>query len=266
MSETKVMITGIPGIMSSLVATEIAGCKDIILSPVGLTHETFGIIRRDGFVLQGISIPDHENAIRKYEPDIIVDFSKGSPERNCELFCKCNVPFVMGTTGGDIEAMKKMVENSNISAVIASNMASPVVVIQAMLEYAAKNFPDVFSGYSLKIAESHQEMKIDTSGTAIVFEELLNVMGAISDKDGILSIRDPLIQKRLCGIPEEHLKGHGHHEYVLISRDGTVHLGISHNIDGRNAYVDGAIEAIRFLAKKRCESGKVFSMIDVLKG
>lgn len=260
-----VMVVGLPGNMASLIATEIVECKDMILSRVGLTHETFGIIKRDGFILEGIRSSSHENAIRKYDPDIIVDFSKGNSEKNCSMFCECGVPFVMGTTGVDMEMMKKMVENSSISAVIAPNMASPVIVLQAMLEYAAKNFPGVFSGYSLKIAESHQEMKKDTSGTAIAFKKLLNVMGAVLNKDGIISIRDPIIQKCFCGIPEAHLGGHGHHEYILTSDDGTVHVGLIHNVDGRNAYVDGTIRAIRFLAERSGESRKVFSMTDVLR-
>lgn len=266
MSETKVMITGIPGNMSSLIATEIVECKDMVLSPVGLTHETFGIIRRGGFALQGIPISGHENAIRKYEPDIIVDFSTGDLSENCKMYCDLGVPFVMGSTGGNIMVMKSIVMESNISAVIAPNMAAPVVLIQSMLEHAAESFSGVFDDYSLKIAESHQEMKTDTSGTAIAVEKLLIKMGAVSDDGGILSIRDPLIQERILGISKKNLKGHGHHEYVLTSRDGTVHLGIIHNIDGRNAYVDGAIEAIRFLAKKSGESEKVFSMTDVLRG
>ena len=266
MSETEVMIVGIPGNMPSLIAAEIAKCKDIILSPVGLTHKTFGIIKRDGFVLKGIRVPDHENAIEKYKPDIIVDFSKGSPERNCNLFCECGVPFVMGTTGGNMKTMSEMVENSNISAVIDPNMASPIVVIRDMLEHAARKFSGVFSGYSLEITESHQKMKTDTSGTAIAVGGSLGKMGAVLDEDGILSIRDPKIQKRLFGVPEEHLKGHGYHKYSLTSSDGTVVLDIEHNINGRKVYIDGTMRAIRFLAEKSDEPGKVFSMIDVLKG
>jgi len=265
MRETKVMVVGIPGNMSSLIAAEIAKCEDMILSPVGLTHETFGIIKRDGFALRGIWVPDHENAIEEYKPDIIVDFS-GSPEKNCSMFCECGVPFVMGTTGVNMETMREMVENSNISAVIAPNMAFPVVVIQDMLERASRNFPGVFSGYSLKITESHQDEKADTSGTAIAVGGSLGKMGAVLDEAGILSIRDPLIQERLCGVPEKYLKGHGYHEYSLISPDGTVFLGIEHYINGRSAYVDGTIKAIQFLVKKSDEPGKVFSMIDVLMG
>ncbi|MCK5475551.1 MAG: dihydrodipicolinate reductase [Candidatus Pacebacteria bacterium] len=265
MKRTNVMVVGLPGNMASLIATKIAKCKDMVLSPVCLTHETFGIIKRDGFALQGIRVPDHENAIRKYKPDVIVDFSKGSPEENCSMFCECGVPFVMGTTGVNMETMKEMVENSNISAVIAPNMATPIVALQAMLEYVAKNFPSAFSGYSLKIEESHQEEKVDTSGTAIAVERLLNATGAVSDDNGILSIRNPLIQERLYGVPKEYLKGHGYHKYSLVSSDGTVVINIGHNINGRNIYVDGTMRAIRFLAKKSDEHGKVFSMTDVLK-
>lgn len=264
MKAINVMIVGLPGNMSSLIAKGIVESGDMVLNPIGLSH-TVNKDAESGFAVELVSCEEHKRAIMENDPNIIVDFSKGSPERNCELFCNCGVPFVMGSTGGDREAMKKMVESSNISAVIAPNMASPVIAIQAMLEYAARNFPGVFSEYSLEITESHQEMKADTSGTAIAFEKLFSKMGAVSDKDGILSIRNSLIQERLYEVPEEHLGGHGYHKYTLISGDGTVRVGLVHNIDGRSAYVDGTLQAIRFLAKESNKSGKVFSMTDVLR-
>lgn len=265
MERINVMVVGLPGNMASLVATKIKESKDMTLNKVGLSHLTNKDFVGPFFSLRLVSVAGHLRAIEKNKPDIIVDFSTSTPERNCDLFCKCGIPFVMGATGGMFDFMSKRVKDSNISAVIAPNMAAPIVVLQAMLEYAAENFSGVFDDCSLKIAESHQRMKKDVSGTALVFERLLNTMGAISDKDGILSIRDPLIQKRLCGISEDDLDGHGHHEYVLVSNDKTVHISLSHGIDGRNAYVDGAIKAIRFLAQKSDKHGEVFSMTDVLK-
>ena len=158
MKAINVMIVGLPGNMASLIAREVVYSTDMVLSPVGLSHK----VDKDagcGFAVELVPCEEHEKAIMENKLDIIVDFSKGSPGRNCEIFCKCGIPFVIGTTGGNMETMREMVESSNISAVIAPNMASPVVAIQAMLEYVARNFPGVFSGYSLEITESHQEMK-----------------------------------------------------------------------------------------------------------
>ena len=83
----------------------------------------------------------------------------------------------MGTTGGDRTRLLSTVTESDISAVIAPNMAKQIVGFQAMMEYAASNFPDIFKGYSLHIKESHQKGKADTSGTAVAMVKYFNGMG-----------------------------------------------------------------------------------------
>ena len=266
MKNLKVMISGLPGNMATLTAVGIVAQEDMVLSEVGLSHTKQEpiIVTADQ---QVFLIPEigHRDAIITANPDIIVDFAKDNLLERCQMYCELGIPFVMGSTGGDLIAIKSLVEQSQISAVIAPNMASPIVVIQSMLEHAAQNFPGFLNDYSLKIAESHQEEKADTSGTAIAFEKLFNKMGAVSDEDGILSIRDRLFQKRILGISEQYLDGHGHHEYALVSKDGGVHIALVHNIDGRNVYVDGTILAIRFMAYKLGVEGRVFSMVDVLR-
>lgn len=265
------MISGLPGNMPTLIAIGILKQEDMILSKVGLSHTKQGTFlvkdKYDAQCLQAICLVSesgHKDAIATQNPDIIVDFAKGDLLKRCQMYCELGIPFVMGSTGGDLIAIKSLVEQSHISAVFAPNMAPPIVVIQSMLEHAAQNFPGFLDNYSLKIAESHQKEKTDTSGTAIAFENLFNKMGAVSDEDGILSIRDPLIQKRIFGISEKHLGGHGHHEYVLVSEDGSVHIALIHNIDGRNVYVDGTIMATRFMAFNLGVKGRIFSMVDVL--
>ena len=272
MKNLKVMISGLPGNMPTLIAVGILKQEDMVLSEVGLSHTKQGTFlvkdKYDAQCLQAIClVPEsgHKDAIATQNPDIIVDFAKGNPLERCQMYCELGIPFIMGSTSGDSNAMKSLVMQSHISAVIEPNMASPIVVIKSMLEHAARNFPGFLGNYSLEIAESHQEGKPDISGTAIAFEELFNKMGAVSDKDGILSIRDRLFQKRILGISEQHLGGHGHHEYVLASEDNGVHIGLIHNINGRRVYVDGTMKAIRFMAYKLGVEGEVYSMVDVLK-
>ena len=81
-------------------------------------------------------------------------------------------------------------------------------------------------------------------------------------------IRDTEIQKRRLGVPDEYLSGHGWHTYTLVSGDQTVKFQFIHNVNGREVYASGTIDAVRFLACKVQEGikGKVFSMIDVLRG
>ena len=45
-------------------------------------------------------------------------------------------------------------------------MAKQIVALQAALEQMAEQFPGSFDGYKLRVVESHQSSKADTSGTA----------------------------------------------------------------------------------------------------
>ncbi|MFC1663865.1 dihydrodipicolinate reductase C-terminal domain-containing protein [Patescibacteria group bacterium] len=67
------------------------------------------------------------------------------------------------------------------------------------------------------------------------------------------------------GVPGEHLKGHGWHDYIFLSEDGTVRFRLTHNVNGRDVYALGALDAIRFLAT-HLKPGTVFSMNEVLRG
>ena len=174
----------------------------------------------------------------------------------------------MGTTGGDRSRLVDTVENSGITAVIAPNMAKQIVGFQAMMEWASTTFPDLFKGYTLTIRESHQHSKADTSGTAKAMVGYFNGLGLDSSADDIQKERDPKRQADVWGIPEKYLEGHGWHTYTLVSSDQTVTFEFTHNVSGRDIYAQGTMDALVFLeAKVRAgQKGKVFSMIDVLKG
>jgi 4-hydroxy-tetrahydrodipicolinate reductase len=93
-----------------------------------------------------------------------------------------------------------------------------------------------------------------------------NKMGLVFSEDDIFKERDPEMQRKQWGIPEESIKGHGWHTYTLISKDKTVKFEFVHNVNGRDIYAHGNIDAVLYLAKKLEQGvkGRVFSMIDVL--
>ena len=210
------------------------------------------------------------NEIKKKEGSFIsIDYTHPSAvNSNAEFFCSNSLPFVMGTTGGDRKKLAETVFSSGICAIIAPNMAKQIVGFQAMMEYAAETFPDLFRGYSLTVKESHQKGKADTSGTAKAIVGYFNRLGIPFTEHDILMERDPERQKNVWGIPPEFIKGHGWHTYTLVSEDKTVKFEFSHNVNGRDIYAKGTLDAIFFLGSKIREGvkGKVFSMIDVLKG
>jgi len=266
MKKIKAMIAGLPGKMATLVAEHVEKAEDMEFEPFVLSEEA-GEMQIGRSKVYQIALDWHKEGIMKRlsSIDIIVDFTlPESVNRNAELYCKCGIPFVMGTTGGDRGQLRNVVEESNISAVIAPNMAKQIVAFQAMMKYAAENFPGVFKEYNLKIVESHQKGKADTSGTAKAMVEYFNMLGIPFKKEQITMIREPQRQSAMK-IPKGYLTGHGWHTYILESKDGTVLFRFTHNANGRDVYAQGTLDAIRFLFEKKGERGKVFSMIDVLR-
>ncbi|MCD6399300.1 dihydrodipicolinate reductase [candidate division WOR-3 bacterium] len=274
MNRIKIMINGIPGNMAGNVAKHAINDDRFELIPYSLTGPE---ISEDKHKIDSIAItlihPENSeqviaDVIEKEGAFISVDYTHPlAVNSNAEFYCKHNLPFVMGTTGGDRKLLEDTIKKSSISAVIAPNMAKQIVGFQAMMEYAAKTFPGLFKGYSLQVRESHQKGKADTSGTAKAMVKYFNELGTPFTEEEIIKERDPEIQKAKWGIPEEYLSGHGWHTYTLISEDRTVRFEFTHNVNGRDIYAKGTLDAISYLYKRIEEGakGRMFTMIDVLK-
>jgi len=273
------LISGLPGKMATEIVKEIEKHDDINILPCGFSSE-----RNAGNVYQTpngnvisllgpserekiLKLPEVQPLDAGYRPVIAVDASTPSAgTENALWFAKNYIPFVLLTTGVDYDKIEEKVEDSNICAVISPNMSPEITVINAMLEYAAKQFPKAWEGMEGIIKESHQQGKKDTSGTAKKNKANLEKLG-VGVKD-IIPIRDPSHQKLLLKVPEEHLGGHGWHTYAMQTPGGDVYIEIRHNVNGRETYARGTILAIYYLDHKMMEGerGKVYSMEDVLRG
>ncbi len=275
MDQVSVMVNGIPGNVSIQVATHLLEESRYTLVPYSLTGPEIetGAYSIDDFKIQLIR-PEHREGVIKdiqaaHDPLIGIDFTHPSAVNpNADFYCRHRIPFVMGTTGGDRERLNATVRAASIPAVIAPNMAKQIVGFQAMMAYAAENFPGLFAGYSLEIRESHQQGKADTSGTAKAMVTYFNRLGCDFTEEAIFKERNPDIQKNEWGVPEEFLSGHAWHTYTLTSPDSTTTFSFTHNVNGRKIYVRGTLDAVDFLADQvgRGAQGRVFTMIDVLKG
>lgn len=267
-----VTMSGLPGEVATLVAGDIIISPDLELASDSLSSERHqrpnsfcSIYTRPINLIPPVA---HKNMLQEVRQlgGIVVDFTRpDAVNRNAELYAETGVPFVMGTTGGDREKLLETVKRSKISAVIAPNMATPMVVLQAMLEFAANTFPNALEGWTQEFEESHQDTKKDTSGTAKAWKPMLESLGALMPGE-INSIRDRIRQKNELHV--RNLDAHAYHFVTLISPDRTTQINLSTKIDGRNVYVGGTLQAIRFLREKiqAGSQGEVFSMIDVLKG
>jgi 4-hydroxy-tetrahydrodipicolinate reductase len=274
MSRVKVMVNGMPGDMAVNVARHVLADERFELVPFSLTGPE---IEKKETNIESFSIRLLQPKIRdrlideirqSAGPFISVDYTHPSAvNANAKFYCLQQLPFVMGTTGGDREQLEQTVKASSIAAVIAPNMGKQIVGFQAMMDYAAQSFPGLFKGYSLQIKESHQKGKADTSGTAKAMVRYFNRLGLTFGEEQIAKERDPEIQASQWGIPQNYLTGHGWHTYTLTSADETVRFEFSHNVNGRDIYARGTIDAVDFLHNKVAEGaiGIVYTMIDVLQ-
>ena len=209
---------------------------------------------------------------------VCVDFTHPSAVNgNAEWYAAHKLPFVMGTTGGDRDALLESITSSGTYAVIAPNMAKQIVALQAALQQMAKDFPGSFDGYKLSVVESHQSTKADTSGTAKAISASLATLTGEADftPESIVRVRDPAEQLAGGGpshtgvspVSEGALKGHAFHTYSLRSGDGAVEFQIRHNVEGRSTYAEGTVDAVTFLARQ-ITSGterRTYDMTDVLR-
>jgi len=274
MNPIKTMVNGLPGNVAQIVARHVLKDPRFELLPYSMTGPE---IQESNQKIETLSLeligPDRKaskiDAIKAQQgPFLSVDFTHPSAVNpNAEYYCQAGLPFVMGTTGGDRQRLVKTVTASSITAVIAPNMAKQIVGFQAMMEYAATTFPALFDGYTLEVKESHQNGKADTSGTAKAMVTYFNQLGIPFSEDQIVKIRDPEIQQTQLGIDEAYLTGHGWHTYTLVSEDRTVRFEFTHNINGRDIYGRGTLDALLYLSEKVAAGarGKVYTMIDVLK-
>ena len=269
-----VMINGLPGNVAKMLIPHVLADKRFNLVPYSLTgpeitEKTYSAGDR---AIALIRPGDRNDAIQQVKAEagafISIDYTHPSAvNENAAFYCRQGIPFVMGTTGGDGDALVQTVASSATCAVIAPNMAKQIVGLQAMMAYAAENFPGLFSGYQLDVVESHQASKADTSGTARAMVGSFNRLGVNFKESDIVMVRNPAEQKAM-GIPEAHINGHGWHTYTLTSPDGNAVFRFVHNINGRDIYAQGTFDAVMFLWGKIAggATGKVYSMIDVLKG
>ncbi len=274
MSPVKIMLNGLPGNVAQVICRHALADDRIAVLPYSLTGPEIEVPScHVGATAINLILPDQRDekieAIKDSEgPFICVDFTHPTAvNSNAEFYCRHQLPFVMGTTGGDRALLIDVVQKSSIAAVIAPNMAKQIVGFQAMMDYAAEQFPNLFKGYRLTIRESHQAGKADTSGTAKAMVGYFNKMGVDFSPDQIEKERDPERQRNMWGIPAEHLAGHGWHTYTLVSADGSTKFEFVHNTNGREIYAEGTLDAVLFLSRQVAQRlrGKVFSMIDVLK-
>jgi len=186
-------------------------------------------------------VSDHEKI---KDIDCLIDFT--TPDATLEHIKHClkfRKAVVIGTTGFLPQAKQEIaLAARKIPIVFSPNMSIGVnLLFELVREAAAQLTPD----YKISMTEAHHSHKKDApSGTAKFLAQIVKEERGDIDID-IRSIREGEIV--------------GDHEVVFESSWDTIKL--SHSAKTRDIFVQGALQAAKFVAKKK--SG-LFGMADVL--
>jgi len=275
MKKIRVMVDGLDGLPENIameVAKAINHSPDMELVPFGMTGPD---TEMDMVMINDLPIklfkPHQTMSLITYlegrHPDVTCNYTLPGAIKKCvDLYTTLRLPFILGTTGGDLLSIKNLVAESSINAIVAANTVKEIVAVQMMIKHLAESAPLLFKDYYLQITESHQSTKVDTSETA---KEMISMFNQL----GIKFTVDPIVKKKSekdYAKRNEHWGGHGYHTYSLKKKDGSIVFEFTHNINDQPD-VNETLDAIRFLHKNESTQivgggGKVFSMEDVLKG
>ena len=194
-----------------------------------------------GKELENVKITDDPNRIT--DADVMIEFT--SPEatiEHVEYAFRYRKPIVIGTTGLSEEQKRQIREFSKkIPVVFSPNMSIGVNLFFKLVQEAASKL----KGYAVNMSEAHHVHKKDApSGTAKRLAEIVKEHSGTEVKN-IKSIREGEIV--------------GDHEVVFEGDFDTIKL--SHSAKTRDIFVQGALEAARWLVNKK--SG-LYDLQDVL--
>jgi dihydrodipicolinate reductase len=183
----------------------------------------------------------------------VVAIHFGSGRQLPELIDLCErmrIPIIQGSTKLSVP----IPTDRDVTIINAPNLSLPMIrFVTAFPQLAQAIMP----GMQVRIVESHQSKKADTSGTA---RAVANALG-ISEAE-ISSIRDPGIQLAR-GIPEDHLGGHAFHDFIFTGEG--VKIRVSTEIVGRKTYAEGALTLAQALVDLKTPLGAgVHELKDIL--
>ena len=168
--------------------------------------------------------------------------------------------YVIGTTGIAQEVMadfEKNIAEDGSSAVVAPNFSVGVNVFFKACEMLAPILKD----YDIEIIETHHNQKKDApSGTAKKAAELIAAQSGKSEfiygREGNIGARG----EEICihSVRAGDVVG----EHTVIFAGNKERIELTHRAHSREAFAEGAVAAIRWIANKN--SGKVHTMYEVL--
>jgi len=202
----QVAVSGAAGRMGQAVCEAVEGAPDTELS--GRADPSLGVELSE--VLDGA--------------DVVVEFT--TPDTalaNAEACLAAGVHVVVGTTGFDLEALRRVAEASGANCFVAPNFAIGAVLLMELAQRIAPHMPEC------EIVELHHDRKLDApSGTAKRTAEL------IADAGG--NVHQPIHSIRLPGLVA--------HQEVVFGGEGQT-LSLRHDSIDRRSFMPGVLLAVR---------------------
>ena len=203
------------------------------------------LIAPNGRMGQAIAATIADNpgfALDQDHADIIVDFSvPAALQASLDRAISANVPILIGTTGLDDLADRRIGEAAKSVAVLrAANTSLGIALLAELVERAAKALgPD----WDIQISETHHRNKVDApSGTALMLGKVAEDAGRTV---GYASLRGGTVA--------------GDHDVAFLGPEER--LILSHRAENRMIFARGALAAARFLVGK---PAGLYSMRDVI--
>jgi 4-hydroxy-tetrahydrodipicolinate reductase len=179
--------------------------------------------------------------------DVIVDFS--APDAlagSLERAVRASIPILVGTTGLDDFADRRIAEASRSVAVLrASNTSLGVALLAELVERAARVLGD---GWDVEVLEMHHRLKKDApSGTALTLgEAAARGLGVPFEREDTRSGRG--LERKDGAIGFAALRGGtvvGDHDVIFAGPEER--LILSHRAENRMIFARGALTAAAFL-------------------
>jgi 4-hydroxy-tetrahydrodipicolinate reductase len=269
----KLLILGPTGAMGKLISELALQDEDIdIVAACGIDHieeplESLVAVK-DPKNIKILDVNDLEKIINQTEPDVAVDFTvAAATEKNCLLCVKNRVRCVIGTTALSEQFLKDfegLVNKYHAPSVISPNMATGINVLFKM----ASILTQYLQGWDIEIIEAHHHRKLDIpSGTALKIGQIVST-SLNSDFEKVAKYgRDRGLNRRKIGGQNEiglHSIRAGDiiGDHILLFAGPGERIELKHQAHSRTCFAEGAIKAIKFIAKAK--EDKIYTTSEVL--
>ncbi len=250
----KVMVIGACGKMGREVVKAVCAQENMeLVAAVDLANEGLDI---GSIVLNkeiGVKITSNleatiEAAIKAAKPDVAIDFTQPSVIfNNAKTLIRKGVRPVIGTTGlsdAQVEELKQMSTQNNVSTLIAPNFTIGAVLMMMFAQQAAKYFDNA------EIIELHHNRKKDApSGTAVKTAQMMASVKEDFAKDNCAETE--LIQGSRGGssysdihIHSVRMPGYIASQEVIFGASGQI-MTIRHDSMDRECYMSGVMLAVK---------------------